>query len=79
VYLHPWELDPEQPRIHGKLKSRLRHYSNLHKMQDRLEFLLRNYSFLPFRDVIAASKEAGDSIEPAMECSALLGKEENHR
>jgi polysaccharide deacetylase family protein (PEP-CTERM system associated) len=29
VYLHPWELDPEQPRINGPFKSRIRHYTNL--------------------------------------------------
>ena len=26
VYLHPWELDPERPRIAAQLKSRIRHY-----------------------------------------------------
>jgi polysaccharide deacetylase family protein (PEP-CTERM system associated) len=58
VYFHPWELDPEQPRIHGKLKSRLRHYSNLRGMEGRLKSLLGSYSFLPFRDVIGASQES---------------------
>jgi polysaccharide deacetylase family protein (PEP-CTERM system associated) len=50
VYFHPWELDPEQPRIRDKWKSRLRHYTNLHKMERRLEWLLESYSFRPFSD-----------------------------
>lgn len=43
-YVHPWELDPEQPRIAGaKMKSRVRHYMNLDKMQPRLARLLRSF------------------------------------
>ena len=49
VYFHPWELDPDQPRIHEKLKSRFRHYGNLHRMKERLEHLLRKYSFDSFQ------------------------------
>jgi len=47
VYFHPWELDPNQPRIRGALKSRLRHYTNLGRMSSRLECLLADYSFRP--------------------------------
>ena len=43
-YFHPWELDPEQPRIHGiTLKSRFRHYLNLHHMESRLVNLCRDF------------------------------------
>ncbi len=43
-YLHPWEIDPGQPRIHGaKLKSRLRHYLNLSKTESRLSRLLSDF------------------------------------
>lgn len=51
-YLHPWEIDPEQPRISAPLKSRLRHYTNLAATQQRLEKLLQRYSFQPLRDYI---------------------------
>jgi polysaccharide deacetylase family protein (PEP-CTERM system associated) len=51
-YLHPWEIDPEQPRIAASLKSRLRHYTNLAATQQRLEKMLQCYSFQPFRDYI---------------------------
>ena len=43
-YLHPWELDPEQPRIEGaSLKSRFRHYINLNKTEPRLRQLLQDF------------------------------------
>ncbi|MFT5721854.1 MAG: polysaccharide deacetylase family protein (PEP-CTERM system associated) [Motiliproteus sp.] len=45
-YLHPWELDPEQPRIEGaSLKSRFRHYINLHKTEPRLQQLLQDFDW----------------------------------
>jgi peptidoglycan-N-acetylglucosamine deacetylase len=43
-YIHPWEVDPEQPRPAGVgLKSRLRHYLNLDKTGDRLAKLARAF------------------------------------
>jgi polysaccharide deacetylase family protein (PEP-CTERM system associated) len=43
-YCHPWEVDPEQPRVGGlSLKSRFRHYTNLSKMEGRLRRLLRDF------------------------------------
>lgn len=49
-YIHPWEFDPEQPRLPGSLKSRLRHYTNLDKTRDRLERLFRWQPFVSFKD-----------------------------
>src|SRR5688572_20517187 len=43
-YFHPWELDPGQPRVPGtSLKTRVRHYLNLHRTQPRLRWLLRDF------------------------------------
>jgi len=43
-YLHPWEVDPDQPRVPGaSLKTRFRHYLNLHKTEPRLSRLLRDF------------------------------------
>ena len=43
-YFHPWEIDPEQPRIaHAPLRSRLRHYLNLETMESKLHALLGAY------------------------------------
>src|SRR5580704_1053001 len=49
-YVHPWELDPEQPRLSGPLKSRLRHYTNLKGAETRLRKLLMLGKFSSFRD-----------------------------
>jgi polysaccharide deacetylase family protein (PEP-CTERM system associated) len=43
-YLHPWELDPEQPRVSGApLRSRIRHYLNLRKTEPRLDRLIGDF------------------------------------
>jgi len=43
-YFHPWEIDPEQPRIGGtSLKTRFRHYLNLERTQGRLAQLLKDF------------------------------------
>ena len=45
-YFHPWEIDPGQPRVAGApLRSRLRHYTNLDGMADRLERLLSEFQW----------------------------------
>jgi polysaccharide deacetylase family protein (PEP-CTERM system associated) len=43
-YFHPWEVDPEQPRVPGApLKSRFRHYVNLGRMERKLDRLCRDF------------------------------------
>lgn len=43
-YFHPWEVDPDQPRVPGApLRSRLRHYTNLRTMEARLQRLLGDF------------------------------------
>ncbi len=43
-YFHPWEIDPEQPRVAGvSLKTRFRHYVNLHRTEARLSLLLKDF------------------------------------
>jgi polysaccharide deacetylase family protein (PEP-CTERM system associated) len=45
-YFHPWELDPDQPRIRGtRLRTRFRHYLNLRRTQPRLQHLLRDFQW----------------------------------
>jgi polysaccharide deacetylase family protein (PEP-CTERM system associated) len=51
-YVHPWEVDAEQPRVRAGWRSRFRHYVNLGKTQARLERLVRDFSFRPVRDVL---------------------------
>jgi polysaccharide deacetylase family protein (PEP-CTERM system associated) len=65
VYVHPWEVDPGQPRIPGRLRSRVRHYTNLSKMYDRLKRLIQQGDFVSFRD-----SRLADSAVPVA-CEAL--------
>lgn len=54
VYLHPWELDPEQPRVaDAPLLSRFRHYVNIGRTEERLRALLSEARFGPIREVFA--------------------------
>jgi polysaccharide deacetylase family protein (PEP-CTERM system associated) len=50
TYVHPWEIDPEQPRMNAGWKSRLRHYTNLSKTGERLRALVELGGFSSFRD-----------------------------
>ncbi len=47
VYLHPWELDPDQPRLDKSRTARLRHYWGLRGMERKLQKLLRDFEFCP--------------------------------
>jgi polysaccharide deacetylase family protein (PEP-CTERM system associated) len=49
-YLHPWEVDPAQPRVSAGWLSRFRHYTNLGKCEERLRRLLREFRFGTARD-----------------------------
>ncbi|RZK00891.1 MAG: DUF3473 domain-containing protein [Novosphingobium sp.] len=45
-YFHPWEIDPEQPRVaHAPLKSKLRHYTNLDGMAGKLQKLIADFDW----------------------------------
>ncbi len=47
VYVHPWEIDEEQPRMQGSLLSRTRHYLNLGSTMPKLKALLAEFPFKP--------------------------------
>src|SRR5687768_15963624 len=51
-YLHPWEIDPEQPRVSARWFSRFRHYTNLDKSEERLRALLRDFRFGTAKDAL---------------------------
>ena len=70
VYLHPWEIDPEQPRLNGPWKSRLRQYWGLESFELKLTGLLASYRFVPFRqqwkDVAKTAPEIPFAMPGAM-------------
>lgn len=44
-YLHPWEIDPEQPRLRASALGQFRHYFNLAQTEPRLRALIRDFQF----------------------------------
>jgi len=53
IYLHPWELDPGQPRLPIPPLQRFRHYVNLATTEKKLGRLLASSSFTRLRDILA--------------------------
>jgi polysaccharide deacetylase family protein (PEP-CTERM system associated) len=53
-YLHPWEVDPGQPRVKVGWLSRFRHYTNLDQCEARLRRLVGEFQFAPAREVLEA-------------------------
>ena len=54
-YLHPWEIDAEQPRVPGiSMLSRIRHYTNLSRCEGRLRRVLAEFRFSTMREVLTA-------------------------
>lgn len=57
-YLHPWEIDPEQPRLKLPLSYRIRHYVNLEHTEACLQKLLRDFRF----DSLCAAHSLGCAV-----------------
>lgn len=57
LYFHPWELDPEQPRLRGSWKSRFRHYSGLKKTEERLQIILTEGKFQPLINLVRKAQQ----------------------
>lgn len=58
-YFHPWEIDPEQPRPEGLgMKTRFRHYLNLHRTYGRLERLLTDFRWGRMDDIFLPGEGA---------------------
>lgn len=58
-YFHPWEIDPDQPRVRkASLRSRIRHYSKLSAMEGKLSKLLQEFRWGRCDAVVAAEIEA---------------------
>ena len=65
-YFHPWEIDPDQPRMVGaSRRSRLRHYLNLKRMRPRLARLLRDFRWDRMDRVFPIDEESRRHMERA--------------
>ena len=79
-YLHPWELDPDQPRIPGVgLKTRFRHYVNLARTGPRLQRLLEDFSWgridVVYGDVLEVHSQTSCRQESVIMEQALSASE----
>lgn len=57
VYFHPWEIDPDQPRVRCSAVSRFRHYQNLHSTFRKIGTLIETFRFSPMKDILDGMKE----------------------
>lgn len=65
-YMHPWEVDPGQPRVPGiDARTRFRHYVNLDKVHGRLDALLRDFRWGRMDEIFLAPADAARSVRPA--------------
>ncbi len=54
-YMHPWEIDIDQPRIKSSMLSEFRHYQNIDKFESRLNRLIGQFEFSTVKDVLNTS------------------------
>ncbi|KKK74595.1 hypothetical protein LCGC14_2882210, partial [marine sediment metagenome] len=80
-YVHPWELDPEQPRLQaGSRVSRVRHHLNLRATEKKLEVLLDSFRFGRSSDVIRQAKVPKTCPFPTQDtgdCQPFCAADEN--
>lgn len=63
-YVHPWELDPDQPTIPGSLGSRIRHYRNLDRTEELVRRVLAEFEFTSVRERFGLHTGARDDRAP---------------
>ena len=81
-YFHPWEIDPDQPRVpSAPLRSRLRHYSRLGAMAGKLRGLIARHDWGRVDEVIAsrAPAKAGVQSDEGSACGSVLPPSREHR
>lgn len=65
VYLHPWELDVDQPRIPASWLSRFRHYQNISTTENKCAKLLEEFAWAPMEELWSAKETTVRSEEKA--------------
>src|SRR4029077_5143679 len=57
-YLHPWEIDPDQPRLRTSALGHFRHYFNLSRTEERLRRLIHDFKFSTMMALLEGEKPA---------------------
>jgi polysaccharide deacetylase family protein (PEP-CTERM system associated) len=68
LYVHPWEIDPDQPRVRVKGLGAFTHYTNLDKTEQRLRRLLSRSSFAPIEQCLQSSPGIAAEPRSVVEC-----------
>lgn len=64
-YFHPWEIDPDQPRVAGiDARTRFRHYVNLHRMERRLRKLLFDFEWSRLDQLLLEAPQPSEEAPP---------------
>jgi polysaccharide deacetylase family protein (PEP-CTERM system associated) len=63
VYLHPWELDGDQPRLQASRTARLRQYVNLDATEPRLRRLLTDFRFAPICEAMKVLADSAPTLQ----------------
>lgn len=71
MYFHPWEIDPDQPRMDGPLVSTCRHYFNLKRTEKRLQSLLQDFAFAPVMDAVQQIRDIVQARHGIAQCAVL--------
>lgn len=64
LYIHPWEIDPDQPRFRTSRATRIRHYGGLARTEARLSRLLEEFAFGPILSAAAGTPPAPVAVAP---------------
>lgn len=70
LYVHPWEVDPGQPRLRVPPLTRIRHYGGLHRTLPRLRKLLAEFRFQSIARTLAHPAPAASSSHAEAACLA---------
>lgn len=71
-YVHPWELDPEQPRLAVPFMTGLRHYGGLRRTAPRLERLLSAFRFQPIATTLGLLGQSAPLVSSTSVSSAVV-------
>jgi polysaccharide deacetylase family protein (PEP-CTERM system associated) len=74
VYFHPWELDPDQPRLARGTLSRLRTYTGLKGMRKKIARLLADFQFSPLTEVHHLKNNRPEATDGRIEAITCVGK-----
>jgi polysaccharide deacetylase family protein (PEP-CTERM system associated) len=66
-YIHPWELDPDQPRVKAPFLTTMRHYGGLERTERRIRRLLSSFRFQPIAVTLGLDKTKTGERDPKVD------------